>query len=122
MQECKVLFLEDSLGDARLVHQMLADAANSLFAFTPPTAWWRPKRAGAAQVDVALVDLGLADSHGLETLLTLQRHAPGLPIVALTGLDSESTALAAVERGAQDCLVKGTLKAESLVVPCNTLC
>jgi len=31
MQECKVLFLEDSLGDARLVHQMLADAANSLF-------------------------------------------------------------------------------------------
>jgi pilus assembly protein CpaE len=65
--------------------------------------------------DVALVDLGLADSHGLETLLTLQRHAPGLPIVALTGLDSESTALAAVERGAQDCLVKGTLKAESLV-------
>jgi pilus assembly protein CpaE len=48
-------------------------------------------------------------------LLTVQRHAPGLPIVALTGQDSESMAMAAVERGAQDCLVKGTLRVESLV-------
>ena len=29
MQECKVLFLDDSLGDARLVHQMLADGRGS---------------------------------------------------------------------------------------------
>jgi len=116
MQECKVLFLEDSLGDARLVHQMLADAANSLFRVHTADCLVAALSALAQRkFDVALVDLGLADSHGLETLLTLQRHAPGLPIVALTGLDSESTALAAVERGAQDCLVKGTLKAESLV-------
>jgi pilus assembly protein CpaE len=65
--------------------------------------------------DVALVDLSLPDSNGLETLLTVQRHAPGLPMVALTGLKSESMALAAVKQGAQDYLVKGTLTTESLV-------
>ena len=115
MQECKVLFLEDSLGDARLVHQMLADAANSLFRVHTADCLVAALNALAQRrFDVALIDLGLADSHGLDTLLTVQRHASGLPIVALTGLDSESTAMAAVERGAQDCLAKGTLTAESL--------
>jgi len=116
MQECKVLFLEESLADARLVHEMLANAANSLFRVHTADCLVTALNAMAQRrFDVALVDLGMADSHGLETLLTVQRHAPGLPIVALTGLDNESTALAAVERGAQDCLSKGTLKAELLV-------
>ncbi|MGA2272323.1 MAG: response regulator [Bryobacteraceae bacterium] len=115
MQECKVLFLEDCLDDARLVQEMLAEAANSLFRVHTADCLVAALNALAQRrFDVALVDLGLADSHGLETLLTIQRHAPGLPIVALTGLDSESTALAAVERGAQDCLVKGKLTAEAL--------
>ena len=80
MQECKVLFLEDSLGDARLVHQMLADAANSLFRVHTADCLVAALSALAQRkFDVALVDLGLADSHGLETLLTVQRHAPSLP-------------------------------------------
>ncbi len=115
MQECKVLFLEDSLGDARLVHEMLAGAVNIVFRVHTADCLVAALNALAQRrFDVALVDLALADSYGLETLLTVQRHAPGLPIVALTGLDSESTAMAAVERGAQDCLAKGTLTAESL--------
>ena len=57
----------------------------------------------------------MPDSNGLETLLTVQRHAPGLPMVALTGLKSDSMALEAVKQGAQDYLVKGTLTTESLV-------
>jgi len=115
MQECKVLLLGNSLGDARLVQEMLADAANSLFRVHTADCLVAALNALAQRrFDVALIDLGLADSHGLDTLLTVQRHASGLPIVALTGLDSESTAMAAVERGAQDCLAKGTLTAESL--------
>jgi len=116
MQECKVLLLEDNLGDARLVHEMLASAANSLFRVHTADCLVAALSALAQRrFDVALVDLALADSHGLVTLLAVQRYAPGLPIVALTGLESESTALAAVERGAQDCLAKGALTAEWLI-------
>jgi pilus assembly protein CpaE len=116
MQECKVLLLEDSLGDARLVQEMLAGATNSLFRVHISDCLVAALNALAQRrFDVALIDLAMANSDGLETLLTVQRHAPGLPIVALTGLDSESTALAAVERGAQDCLVKGKLTTEALV-------
>jgi pilus assembly protein CpaE len=116
MPECKVLLVEDNLGDARSLQEMLADADSGLFRVQIVDSLVAALNALALRrFDVALVDLSLASSHGLETLLTVQRHAPGLPIVALTGQDSESMAMAAVERGAQDCLVKGTLRVESLV-------
>jgi Flp pilus assembly CpaE family ATPase len=118
MQECNVLLIEDNPGDARLVQEMLADAdanSNSFRIHTANTLLAALDALAHDKFDVALVDLSLPDSNGLETLLTVQRHAPGLPMVALTGLNSESMALAAMERGAQDYLVKGTLTTESLV-------
>jgi Flp pilus assembly CpaE family ATPase len=116
MQECKVLLIEDNPGDARLVQEMLADSDASSFRVHNAASLLAALDALAHDsFDVALVDLSLPDSNGLETLLTVQRHAPSLPIVALTGLKSDSMALAAVERGAQDYLVKGTLTTESLV-------
>jgi Flp pilus assembly CpaE family ATPase len=116
MQECKVLLIEDNPGDARLVQEMLADAATNPFRVrTADCLVAALDELAHGKFDVALVDLSLPDSDGLETLLTVQRHAPGLPIVALTGLNSEAMALAAVEKGAQDYLVKGTLTTDSLV-------
>ena len=41
------------------------------------------------------------------TFETIQRHAHGLPIVIYTGTANEMQALTAVERGAQDYLIKG---------------
>jgi len=58
-------------------------------------------------LDLVIVDLSLPDSRGLETFEQIQEHAPGLPIVILTGLDEESVALGALKLGAQDYLVKG---------------
>ena len=116
MQEYSVLLIEDNPGDARLVHEMLAEAGTDSFQLHTADCLVAALDALAnGKFDVALVDLSLPDSNGLETLLTVQRHAPGLPMVALTGLNSESMALAAMERGAQDYLVKGTLTTESLV-------
>ena len=116
MQERKVLLIEDNLGDARLVQEMLADSGNHAFRIHTADCLLAALDALAHEAfDVALVDLSLPDSHGLETLLTIQRHAPGLPVVALTGLDNDSMALAAIERGAQDYLVKGSLTPSSLV-------
>ena len=115
MQECKVLLIEDNPGDARLVQEMLVDAEGTFRVQTAASLVAALDALAHEKFDVALVDLSLPDSNGLETLLTVQRHAPGLPMVALTGLKSESMALAAVKQGAQDYLVKGTLTTESLV-------
>ncbi len=57
-------------------------------------------------IGAVLVDLSLPDSRGIETLDRLLQVAPGMPILILTEADSEEIARQAVERGAQDYLVK----------------
>ncbi|MFY9723860.1 MAG: response regulator [Bryobacteraceae bacterium] len=118
MQEkpSRLLLVEDNPGDARLVWEMLSDAENNPFQIqTVDSLVGALSALSQGRFDVVLLDLSLPDSNGLETLLAVERHAAGIPIVLLTGLTSESMALAAVKRGAQDYLVKGTLTPESLL-------
>lgn len=56
--------------------------------------------------DVVLLDLGLPDSAGLDTLTRFREAAPGMPVVVLTGLRDEEAALKAVREGAHDYLLK----------------
>jgi len=118
MQErpSRLLLVEDNAGDARLVREMLADAENNPFQIeAAETLVGALSALSQGRFDVVLLDLSLPDSNGLETLLAVERHAAGIPIVLLTGLASESMALTAVKRGAQDYLVKGTLTPEGLL-------
>ncbi len=65
-------------------------------------------------IDAILLDLGLPDSQGLDTFQQVQRHAPQIPIVVISGLDDEQLAVQAVRQGAQDYLVKGRVNADLL--------
>lgn len=64
--------------------------------------------------DVVLLDLGLPDSAGLDTLRAARAHAPGVAIVVMTGDSDEATGLAALKEGAQDYLVKGQFTGPAL--------
>jgi two-component system cell cycle response regulator len=59
------------------------------------------------QFDLVLLDLGLPDSRGLETLIKFRREVWKVPVIVLTSLDDEATAISALHEGAQDYLVKG---------------
>ncbi len=60
-------------------------------------------------IAAVLVDLFLPDSQGIETFDRLFRAAPRIPILVLTSSDNEAIAELAVERGAQDFILKGRL-------------
>jgi PAS domain S-box-containing protein len=73
--------------------------------------WVRTLREGASAgasggFDVALLDLGLPDSAGLETFTAFRAAAPELPVVILTGEAEEGAAVEAVRAGAEDYLWK----------------
>lgn len=111
-----ILLVEDNPLNARMVEELLRQA---------PAQSFEIRRADSLvnalnllvrfPVDAILLDLMLPDSEGLETFLAMQRHAPRVPIVVLSGLDDEALALKAVANGAQDYLSKGNLSTDVLV-------
>jgi PAS domain S-box-containing protein len=65
--------------------------------------------------DVLLLDLGLPDSQGFESIVQIQTYSPDMPIIVMSGLDDEKTATTAVQKGVQDYLVKGQVDSTLLM-------
>ena len=65
--------------------------------------------------DVILLDLGLPDSKGKETLENFREFFDEIPVIVLTGWDDKNVAKQALEAGAQDFLVKGKYNADLLM-------
>ena len=59
---------------------------------------------------IILVDLNLPDASGYETFLRVREHALGIPVIVLTALDDDDTAVQAVQDGAEDYLVKSDVQ------------
>ena len=112
----KVLLIEDSPGDARLLRVFLAEAPGAGFDLEHvdllSTGLNRLAQGG---IDLVLLDLSLPDSLGLETFAKAHAGAPQVPIIVLSGLDDESLAIKTVHEGAQDYLVKGQVDSRLLV-------
>ncbi|MEM9091973.1 MAG: diguanylate cyclase [Cyanobacteria bacterium P01_F01_bin.53] len=103
----KILLIEDNPGDVYLVKELLAEAEEIQYELTHVDSL----NAGLdhlneAGCDLVLLDLGLPDSQGINTLLKLQSAAPDLPTVVLTDFNDGLFATDLVKQGAQDYLVK----------------
>ncbi len=111
----ELLLVEDNRADAHIIKRLLQRAVVQQFHVRHVE---RLERALAElrddDLDVILLDLGLPDSNGLETLHRARAVSRG-PIVVLTGLSDETLAYRAISEGAQDFLVKGQLSADVLV-------
>ena len=60
-------------------------------------------------VDAILLNLTLPDSQGLDTFYRIKALAPDIPILIFSGVVDEALAVEAVQHGAQDYLVKGSV-------------
>ena len=111
-----ILIIEDNPADIRLVQEMLADTIEEGLKLVAANGLKQGLEVLAAgNIDITLLDLGLPDSQGLDTLARLREAAPDVPIIILTGLDDEETAEAAARELAQGYLVKGQLDGSTLV-------
>lgn len=111
----QLLLVEDNRGDARMVELYLQESDLRLTVTNVPTLHEAIACAESVRFDVAIVDLGLPDSFGLDTFHRLHDALDGtVPIVVLSGMGDDSVAVAAVAAGAQDYLRKNDLSAEVL--------
>jgi pilus assembly protein CpaE len=111
----KILLIENDPADAALIQNLLSEGEGLGFYLE----WVQALLPGLDQlakgdVDVVLADLRLPDIHGLDAVATLRMHAPAVPIVLLSEVNSDALALRAVQIGAQDFLVKSRLDSELL--------
>src|SRR5580704_16585671 len=69
----------------------------------------RDKKQKACGIEAVLVDLFLPDSQGIETFDRLFHVVPEIPILILSAAQDEEVAKLALQRGAQDYLLKNHL-------------
>jgi diguanylate cyclase (GGDEF)-like protein len=112
----KILLIEDSSADAKLIQEMLNDTGLPVPDFVHASRLSDGlKRISEERFDALLIDLGLPDSKGIDTLRKVLGQAPEVPIIVLTGLADEVTGVQAVHVGAQDYLVKGSVNGDVLI-------
>lgn len=112
----RVLIVEDDIVDRKLLDRLLAKSslaiADIVHADCLSAAVECLRR---SCFDVVLLDLGLPDSRGTESVVNIQRQAPHVPVIVLSGLDDEATATSAVQKGVQDYLIKGQVDSTLLM-------
>lgn len=103
-----LLVVEDNPGDYALLNEYLR-----MSRLPPGKTFHASTMAKAAELidnnefDIALLDLSLPDSSGIDSVITLDRLLPHTPIVVFSGLSDVEVAMEAISLGAQDYLVKG---------------
>jgi signal transduction histidine kinase len=111
----QVLLVEDNLGDVRLLREMFSKEMPDSFQLTHLLRMHDAEtHLAKGGVDIVLLDMGLPDEHGLDTVRRARSAAPDVPIIVLTGLDDEALAAQAMKEGAQDYLIKGQIENRAL--------
>jgi diguanylate cyclase (GGDEF)-like protein len=107
-ESISILLIEDNPGDERLVREALRDFPG-IRMLSADRLESGLERLSENPVDGILLDLSLPDSQGLDSIRRARQREAEIPIVVLTGLDDEETAVQALHAGAQDYLVKNQL-------------
>ena len=109
----RILYVEDSPADAHFLLIEFARTAPHIAvdrAFTCEEA--RDKIGSCAKgetpgYDLILTDMNLPDGNGMSLILFVHEKGLHIPVVALTGMGSEESAVASLKAGATDYVVKG---------------
>ena len=114
-KQIKVLLIEDDPGDAVLFRSLLQAENGQIDIQWTDCLSLALERLKDETFDAVVADLGLSDSKGVETFTKLHLKFPYTPVIVLTGLNDQDIAIEAVQQGAQDYLIKGRAKGDSII-------
>ncbi|MEE8493586.1 MAG: diguanylate cyclase [Nitrospirales bacterium] len=104
----RILLVEDNPVDAQLAQDSLDEWGAGKFEVEHvDTLAEALRRLSRQRFDAVLLDLSLPDAKGVDTVTYVLRTSPGVPIVVLSGWGDDDVGVQAVQKGAQDFLVKG---------------
>ena len=111
-----ILIVEDNVSDAKIVGRILSRQSDfAVRTYIVTSLKFALEVLEKNEHMVILLDLSLPDASGLDAVIKLTSEFPDIPIVILTGFKDEKVALEAVQKGAQDYLVKGEFDEKLLI-------
>lgn len=110
----RVLIVEDSTEHVEFLQRLVAANPDRFEAAIVGTLNAALSALAIAPFDVVLLDLSLPDSEGSATFDRVSHASPDVPVVVLSGEHDVDLALATVQRGAEDYLLKGHVDNELL--------
>jgi len=113
MSNKNILIIEDDMIFSRLLTRYLERPENTIVSENRLQSGI--SRLEKSNFDIVILDLNLPDSNGLETIIKMNILFKNIPIIILTNLDDKELGLNAVQKGAQDYIVKGQLTQEILL-------
>lgn len=112
----KILLVEDNVADAALLEKQLVETgAFEVNLQRCRTVAEAERLANDEEFDVVLLDVDLPESSGIVAVQGIQAVCPNTPVLALSGEDNESAALAALSLGVEDYVIKGHCTVDVLV-------
>ncbi len=115
VREISILLVEDDQGDAVLLQNLLKRSKQLHVGITHAESIKQAESfLDTGSYDIVVLDLTLGDTKGLGTLQRLGSRILEIPIVVMSGIDDETVAIKAVQKGAQDYLIKGQADASTL--------
>jgi response regulator RpfG family c-di-GMP phosphodiesterase len=116
-----VLLVEDDDKYALLVTSALERALDGAVIARAHSVASAAELVSGSEWSLAIVDDGLENGHGMQVLDALRLSNPRLPVVMVTALTSDVTAVEAFRHGASDYVVKGDAYVEALAARVRTL-
>ena len=118
-QATTILVVEDALDEFGLIKSCLQQAGFCRDDHEPALKWAHSLAQGIAQAcllrpDVILLKASLPDSSGMSSAVAMNAALPNVPIIVLNGVDDDDFAIAALEAGAQDYLIRGQFDYKAL--------
>ena len=113
--QMSILVVDDSPGDQQLMELHLERIFSTGVYITPAKSLKEAQEALiAARFSAVLLDLGLPDSNGIETVKTLKKHTPDVPLVVVTGNHDPQLGQEAISYGAEEFISKSNMNGEML--------
>jgi two-component sensor histidine kinase len=110
-----ILLVEDNPADVRLLCEMFSNERPDTYAITHfPRLGQALNFLARDAVDIVLLDLGLPNEGGVDTVRRVRKLAPQVPLIVLTCRDDDAMVAEAMLEGAQDYLVKGQIEQRAL--------
>lgn len=111
----RILLIEDNPGDVCLLREMFSTEQPGSYEITHlPRLGLALNHLAQGGVDIVLLDLGLPDGEGMDTVRRVNKLAPQVPVIVLTGTDEDDAVAGAMSEGAHDYLVKGQIETRAL--------